>query len=95
MAGNIAVLLRIMILFQLKVPRYWKVLVVGRMTVNFGKKVANYPVWFFFEIASQTSAAATRNPKATLAATRELFQLATTAEGKKVVQKCRSLDFGL
>ena len=54
---------------------------VGRATVNFGKKVANNPVRAL-EIASKLgSAAATRNPKAALAATPDLIKFATTGEG--------------
>ena len=64
---------------------------VGKATVNFGKKVANNPVRAL-EIASKTgSAAATRNPKAALAATPDLIKFATTGEGLKVVQKGRGL----
>ena len=67
---------------------------VGRATVNFGKKVANNPVRAL-EIASTIgSAAASRNPKAALAATPDLIQFATTDEGIKVVQKGRGLYLG-
>ena len=62
---------------------------VGKATVNFGKKVANNPVRAL-EIASKIgSAAASRNPKAALAATPDLIKFATTGEGTKVVQKGR------
>ena len=67
---------------------------VGRDTVNFGKKVANNPVRAL-EIASKIgSAAASRNPRAALAATPDLFKFATTGEGIKVVQKGRVLYLG-
>ena len=67
---------------------------VGRATVNFGKKVANNPVRAL-EIASKIgSAAASRNPKAALAATPDLIKFATTGEGIKVVQKGRGLYLG-
>ena len=67
---------------------------VGKATVNFGKKVANNPVRAL-EIASKIgSAAATRNPKAALAATPDLNKIATTGEGIKVVQKGRGLYLG-
>ena len=64
---------------------------VGRATVNFGNKVANNPVRAL-EIASKRgSAAASRNPKAALAATPDFIKFATTGEGIKVVQKGRGL----
>ena len=64
---------------------------VGMATVNFGKKVANNSVRAL-EIASKIgSAAASRNPKATLAATPNLIKFATTGDGIKVVQKGRGL----
>ena len=64
---------------------------VGRAPVNFGKKAANNPVTAL-EIASKIgSAAASRNPKAALAATTDLIKFATTGEGIKVVQKGRGL----
>ena len=67
---------------------------VGRATVNFGKKVANNPV-SALEIASKIeSAAASRNPRAVLAATPDLIKFATTGEGINVVQKGRSLYLG-
>ena len=67
---------------------------VGRATVNFGMKVANNPVRTL-EIASKIgSAAASRNPKAALAATPNLIKFATTGEGIKVVQKGRELYLG-
>ena len=67
---------------------------VGRATVNFGKKVANNSVRAL-EIASKIgSAAASRNPKAPLAATPDLLKFSTTGEGKKVVQKGRGLYLG-
>ena len=67
---------------------------VGKATVNFVKKVANNPVRAL-EIASKIgSAAASRNPKAALAATPDLFKFATTGEGIKVVQKVRGLYLG-
>ena len=67
---------------------------VGRATVNFGKKVAKNPVRAL-EIASKIrSAAASRNPKAALAATPDLIKFATTGEGIKVVQKGRGLYLG-
>ena len=67
---------------------------VGKATVNFGKKVANNPVRAL-EIASKIgSAAASRNPKAALAATPDLIKFATTGEGIKVVQKGRGLYLG-
>ena len=47
------------------------------------------------EIANRIgSAAATRNPKAALAATPELIKFAKTGEGIKVVQKARGLYLG-
>ena len=67
---------------------------VGNATVNFGKKVANYPVRAL-EIASKIgSAAASRNPRAALSATPDLIKFATTGEGIKVVQKGRGLYLG-
>ena len=67
---------------------------VGRATVNFGKKVANNPVRAL-EIASKIgSAAASRNPKAALAATPDFIKFATTCEGIKEVQKGRGLYLG-
>ena len=67
---------------------------VGKATVNFGKKVANNPVRAL-EIASKIgSAAASRNPKAALAATPDLIKFATTGECLKVVQKGRGLYLG-
>ena len=67
---------------------------VGRVTVNFGKKVANNPVRAL-EIASKIGcAAASRKPKAALAATLDLIKFATTGEGIKVVQKGRGLYLG-
>ena len=67
---------------------------VGTATVNFGKKVANNPVRSL-EIASNIgSAAATRNPKAALAATPDSIKFATTGEGIRVVQKSRGLYLG-
>ena len=60
---------------------------VGRATVNFGVRA--------LEIASKIgSAAASRNPKAALAATPDLIKFATTGEGIKVVQKGRGLYLG-
>ena len=67
---------------------------VGRAKVDFGKKVANYPVREL-EIASKIgSAAASRNPRAALSATPDLIKFATTGEGIKVVQKGRRLYLG-
>ena len=67
---------------------------VGKATVNFGKKVADNPVRAL-EIASKIgSAAASRNPKAALAATPDLIKFATTGEGIKIVQKGRGLYLG-
>ena len=67
---------------------------VGRATVNFGKKVANNPVRAL-EIAIKIgSAAASKNPKAALAAKPDLIKFATTVEGIKVVQKGRGLYLG-
>ena len=67
---------------------------VGRVTVNFAKKVANNPVRAL-EIASKIgSAAASRNPRAALSATPDLIKFATTCEGIKVVQKSRGLYLG-
>ena len=67
---------------------------VGKATVNFGKKVANNPVRAL-EIASKIgSAAASRNPKAALAATPDLIKFATTGEGIKIVQKGRGSYLG-
>ena len=60
---------------------------VGKATVNFGKKVGNNPVRAL-EIASKIgSAAATRSPKAALAATPDLIKFATTGEGIRVVER--------
>ena len=67
---------------------------VGRVTVNFGKKVANNPLRAL-EIASKIgSAAANKNPKAAPAATIDLIKFATTVEGIKLVQKGRGLYLG-
>ena len=66
----------------------------GKATVNFGKKVANNPVRAL-EIASKIgSSAASRNPKAALAATPDLIKFAVTGESIKVVQKVRGLYLG-
>ena len=68
--------------------------IVGKATVNFGKKIANNPVTAL-EIASKIgSAAASRNPRAALSVTPELIKIATTDEGIKVVQKRRCLYLG-
>ena len=67
---------------------------VGRATVNFGKKVANNPVRALETSSKIGSAAASRNPRAALAATPDLIKFATTGEGIKVVQKGRSLYVG-
>ena len=67
---------------------------VGKAMVKFGKKVANNPVGAL-EIASKIgNAAASRNPRAALAATPDLNKFATTGEGMKVVQKRRGLYLG-
>ena len=67
---------------------------VGKATVNFGKKVANNPVRAL-EITSEIgSAAASRNPRASLSATPDLIKFATTGEGIEVVQKGRGLYLG-
>ena len=67
---------------------------VGRATLKFGKKVANNPVRAL-EISSKIGSAATsRNPRAALSATPDLFKFATTGEGIKVVQKGRGLYLG-
>ena len=67
---------------------------VGRVTVNFGKKVANNPVRAL-EIARKIgSAAASRNPRAALSAPPDLIKFATTGEGIKVVQKGKRLYLG-
>ena len=67
---------------------------VVRATVNFGKKVANNPVRAL-ELASKIgSAASSRNPRASLSATPDLTEFATTGEGIKVVQKGRGLYLG-
>ena len=63
-------------------------------TVNFGKKVANN-LKRALEIARKIgSAAASRNPRASLSATPDLIKFATTGEGIKVVQKGRGLYVG-
>ena len=68
--------------------------IVGKATVNFGKKVANNPARAL-EIASKIgSAVASRNPRAALSATPDLIKFATTGEGIKVVQKGRGLYVG-
>ena len=60
---------------------------VGKATVNFGKNVGNNPVRAL-EIASKIgSTAATRSPKAALAATPDLIKFATTGEGIRVVER--------
>ena len=64
---------------------------VGKETFNFGKKVANNPVRVLEIASKKESAAASRNPKAALAATPDLIKIATTGEGIKVVQKGRGL----
>ena len=67
---------------------------VGKATVNFGKKVANNPV-SALEIASKVGrAAVSRNTKAALAATPDLFKFATTGEDISVVQKSKGLYLG-
>ena len=68
---------------------------MGRAAVNFEKKYANNPSRGL-EIASRIgNAAATRNPKATIAATPELIKFATTGEGEKVLKKGRGLYLGI
>ena len=64
---------------------------VDRATVNFGNKVSNNPVRALEKVIKIGSAAACRNPKATLAATPDLMKFATISEGIKVVQKGRVL----
>ena len=67
---------------------------VGKATVNFGKNVENNPVRAL-EMASKIGkAAASRNPRAALSATPDLFNFAATGEGIKVVQKGRGLYLG-
>ena len=64
---------------------------VGKTTVNFGKKVVNYPVRAL-EIASKIgSAAASRKLGAAISNTPDLIKFATTGESIKVVQKGRGL----
>ena len=67
---------------------------VGRATVNFGKKVANNPLRALERESKIGSAAASKNPKAALAATPDLIKFATAGEGIKVVQKGRGLYLG-
>ena len=67
---------------------------VGKATVNFGKKVANNPVGVLVIASKIGSAAASRIPKAALAATPDLIKFATTGEGIKIVQKGRGLYLG-
>ena len=60
---------------------------VDRSTVNFGKKVANNPIRDL-EIANKIgSSAATRIPRAPLAATLDLNKFAKAAECINVIQK--------
>ena len=67
---------------------------VDKTTVNFGKRVAHNSVGAL-EIASKGgSAAATKNPRAALAAAQDLIKFATTGEGIRVVQKGRELYLG-
>ena len=66
----------------------------GKATVKFGKKVANNPVKALERASKIGSAAASRKPKAALAATPDLIKFATTGEGIKVVQKGRGLYLG-
>ena len=67
---------------------------VGKATVNFGIKVANNPIREI-EIASKIgSAAATKNPRAALAATPDLFEFATIGQVIRVVQKRRRFHLG-
>ena len=62
---------------------------VGKVSVNFGKKVANNLVRAL-EIANKIGgAAAIRNLRAALSATPDLIKFATAGEGIKVVQKGR------
>ena len=56
---------------------------VGRATANVGKKVANNPVRALEKASQIGSAAASRNPRAILAATPDLIKFATTGEGIK------------
>ena len=66
----------------------------GKTAVNFGKQVAIDPVRVS-EIASKIgSAAASRNPRATLSATPDLIKYAITVEGIKAVQKGRGQYLG-
>ena len=67
---------------------------VGRATVNFGKKVANYPVRALEITSKKGSAATSRNSRAALSATPDLIKFATTGEGIKVIQKGRGLYLG-
>ena len=67
---------------------------VGKATVNFGKKVANNPVRALERAIKIGGAAASRNPRAALSATPDLFKFATTGEDIKIVQKGRGLCLG-
>ena len=67
---------------------------VVKATVNFGKKVDNNPVRALAIASKIGRAAASRNPRAALAATPDLNKFATTGEGIRVVQKDRGLFLG-
>ena len=67
---------------------------VGKVTVNFGNKVANNPVRALERANKIESAAASRNLRAALSATLDLIKFATTGEGIKVVQKGGGLYLG-
>ena len=68
--------------------------IVGKATVNFGKKIGNNPIRALEKATKTGSAAACRNPRAALSVTLDLIKFATAGESIRVVQKGRGLYLG-
>ena len=66
----------------------------GNATVNFGKKVACNPLRALVIPGKIRSAAATKNRRATVAATTDSIEFATTGEEIKLVEEGRGLYLG-